>query len=312
MGLQGKVLECESALSIVRMMHEGRWMSNRAGMLWGGLLALLGAASYAQAQGRGGGTSFPACPPAAQQVELDCQSWTELDAVLKQGRMTAIVPIGGTEQSGPYMAVGKHNVRAQSLADEIARKLGHTLVAPVIAYVPEGSTQPRTSHMRFAGTLSIPPAIFAGLVEGAAESLRAQGFKTIVLLGDHGGYQTQLEGIARKVTKRWATAGYGAHILYVGAYYDVIAGDYAAYLRQHGYGVALGKHADISDTSLMLAVDPSLVREGLLRQAGKPTPADGVYGGDPRQATAELGRVGTAMQVQAAVEAISSFNRRHP
>ncbi|MCX5619039.1 creatininase family protein [Bombella pollinis] len=287
-------------------------MSNRAMMWWGGLLAFWGVAFSAYAEGRVAEALPPACPPPAQQVELACQSWTELDAAFKQGVMTAILPIGGTEQSGPYMAVGKHNVRAQSLADEIARTLGHTMVAPVVAYVPEGGTQPRTGHMRFAGTLSIPPSVFAGLIEGAVESLRTQGFRTIVLLGDHGGYQTQLEGLARKVNKRWAAEGQLARVLYVGAYYDVIAQEYAPYLRQHGYGVALGKHADISDTSLMLAVDPSLVREGLLRQVGKPTPADGVYGGDPRQATAELGRVGIAMQVQAAVKAISSFNRRHP
>ncbi|MCX5616525.1 creatininase family protein [Bombella sp. TMW 2.2559] len=253
----------------------------------------------------------PACPPAARQVELACQCWTEIDEALKAGTRTVILPVGGTEQSGPYMAVGKHNVRAHVLADEIARRLGHTLVAPVLTYVPEGSTHPRTGHMRFAGTLSIPPAVFAGLVEGAAESLRAQGFTTIVFLGDHGGYQSQLAGLAAKLDRRWAKER-TTKVLFVGAYYDVIAGSYADHLRQQGYGVALGKHADISDTSLMLAVDPSLVRAGLLRQAEKLDSADGVYGGDPRQATAELGRAGVAMQVQAAVEAISSFNRRRP
>ena len=275
-----------------------------------GVLACLTGLPLSAAAEEMEGTSH-ACPPAARQVELACQSWTEIDAGLKAGTETVILPVGGTEQSGPYMAVGKHDVRARVLSDEIARRLGHTLVAPVLAYVPEGSTRPRTGHMRFAGTLSIPPAIFAGLVEGAAESLRAQGFTTIVFLGDHGGYQTQLAGLAAKLNRRWAKEG-TARVLFVGAYYDVIAGKYADYLRQKGHGVALGKHADISDTSLMLAVDPSLVREELLRQAEKPDSADGVYGGDPRQATAELGRAGVAMQVQAAVEAISSFNRRRP
>ena len=301
-------------------MHKGSRMSNRTVKTmarWAGcramalLLCMAGSMVSVQAQAEDGGERPSACPPAARQVELACQSWTEIDAALKKGVRTVLLPVGGTEQSGPYMAVGKHNVRAHILADEIARRLGNAFVAPVIAYVPEGSTHPRTGHMRFAGTLSIPPAVFAGLMEGAAESLRAQGFTTIVFLGDHGGYQTQLASLAAKLNKRWGKEG-TARVLFVGAYYDVIAGKYADYLRQQGHGVALGKHADISDTSLMLAVDPSLVREGLLRQAEKPDSADGVYGGDPRQATAELGRVGTAMQVQAAVEAISSFNRRHP
>lgn len=291
-------------------------MSNRtvgamAGCLWGMVLLVCMASLPVPAMAEGMETSSLACPPEVRQVELACQSWTEIDSALKNGSRTIILPVGGTEQSGPYMAVGKHDVRAHVLADRIAHQLGHTLVAPVIAYVPEGSTRPRTGHMRFAGTLSISPAIFAGLMEEAAESLRVQGFTTIVFLGDHGGYQSQLAGLAKKLNRRWASEG-AARALFVGAYYDVISGKYADYLRQQGHGVALGKHADISDTSLMLAVDPSLVREGLLRQAEKPDSADGVYGGDPRQATAELGRVGTAMQVQAAVEAISSFNRRRP
>ena len=301
-------------------MHKGSWMGNRTmrgnGVLLGwfrlcGLLLAGLSGLSAPARAEEPENLAPACPPPARQVELACQSWTEIDAAMKAGTRTVILPVGGTEQSGPYMAVGKHNIRARVLAGEIARKVGRTLVAPVLAYVPEGSTHPRTGHMRFAGTLSIPPAVFAGLVEGAAESLKAQGFTTIVLLGDHGGYQTQLAALAKKLNRRWAAEG-AVRALYVGAYYEVVAGKYGDYLRQRGYGVALGKHADISDTSLMLAVDPSLVLEGLLRQADKPDSADGVYGGDPRQATAELGRAGTAMQVQAAAEAISSFNRRHP
>ena len=46
-------------------------------------------------------------------------------------RTTIIVPVGGTEQSGPHIALGKHNVRARVLAGRIAAALGDTLVAPV-------------------------------------------------------------------------------------------------------------------------------------------------------------------------------------
>ncbi|MXV45244.1 creatininase family protein [Saccharibacter sp. 17.LH.SD] len=252
------------------------------------------------------------CEGSARQVELACQSWTEIDEALSRGARTVIIPVGGTEQSGPYMAVGKHNVRAQLLSDEVARRLGNTYVAPVIAYVPEGSTSPRRSHMRFPGTLSVSPAVFGGLIEGAAESLRVQGFHTIVLLGDHGGYQGQLGQIADHLNHRWTVAGIKTvHILFVHDYYNVVPTKYADALRERGYGKAVGLHAELSDTSLMLAVDPSLVRQDALRHALKPNSADGVYGGDPRQATAELGQVGTAMQIRAAVDAISSFNRSH-
>ena len=79
---------------------------------------------------------------------------------MQSGTTTIIMPAGGTEQSGPHMALGKHNVRARVLAGRIAAALGDTLVAPVLAYVPEGAISPPAGHMRFPGTISIPDAAF--------------------------------------------------------------------------------------------------------------------------------------------------------
>ena len=75
-------------------------------------------------------------------------------------------------------------------------------------------------------------------------------------------------------------------------------------LRARGYGADIGTHADLNHTSLMLAVDPSMVRLGALRTAPKPDATQGVYGGDPRKASAELGQIGTDAQVEAAVQEI--------
>jgi creatinine amidohydrolase/Fe(II)-dependent formamide hydrolase-like protein len=38
-------------------------------------------------------------------------------------------PTGGTEQNGPHMALGKHNVHVAANADAIARRLGNALKA---------------------------------------------------------------------------------------------------------------------------------------------------------------------------------------
>ena len=130
---------------------------------------------------------------APNSVLLERLTWTEIGDAVHAGKTTIIIPVGGTEQSGPYMAVGKHNVRVAALSDRIARQLGNALVAPVIAYVPEGNTSPPTSHMRFPGTITVPTDVFERTVESAAESFRVQGFTDIVLLGDHGGYQDSLK-----------------------------------------------------------------------------------------------------------------------
>src|ERR1700759_4433221 len=53
---------------------------------------------------------------AADTVFLEELTWTELRDAISAGKTTIIVPIGGTEQSGPQIVLGKHNVRARVLA----------------------------------------------------------------------------------------------------------------------------------------------------------------------------------------------------
>ncbi|MBV8634488.1 MAG: creatininase family protein, partial [Burkholderiaceae bacterium] len=120
-------------------------------------------------------------------VFLEDLTWTELKQQVAAGKTTILIPIGGTEQSGPYMALGKHNVRARMLAQRIAEKLGNALVAPVIAYVPEGTVNPPTAHMRFPGTITVSDEVFEKTLESAARSFKLHGFRDVVFLGDHGG-----------------------------------------------------------------------------------------------------------------------------
>mgnify|MGYP003362100484 CR=1 FL=1 len=242
------------------------------------------------------------CLQLPKSVLFEKLTWTEIAQDIACGFTTVIVPVGGTEQSGPYIAVGKHNSRVLFQAEKIAHQSGKTLVAPVVAYVPEGGTAPRTSHMRFPGTITVPPDVFERLLASVADSFRVQGFKLVVLIGDHGGYQKDLERLAAQLNVRWQ--GTAARVLYVRDYYDVVPHQYSAWLRQNGYRLDVGQHADISDTSLMLAVDPSMVREQALRHGPNPSIAQGIYGGDPRRATSTLGQPGLSMQVDAAVKAI--------
>jgi len=63
----------------------------------------------------------------ASSVYLEDLTWPELRAEIQSGKTTILVPIGGTEQNGPQMALGKHNVRAHVLAGKIARALGFAI-----------------------------------------------------------------------------------------------------------------------------------------------------------------------------------------
>src|SRR5258708_7216627 len=73
-----------------------------------------------------------------RSIFIEELTWTELRAAVNAGNTVALIPTGGTEQNGPHMALGKHNVIVRYTAGEIARRLGDTLVAPVMPYVPEG------------------------------------------------------------------------------------------------------------------------------------------------------------------------------
>jgi creatinine amidohydrolase/Fe(II)-dependent formamide hydrolase-like protein len=248
--------------------------------------------------------------PAAASVFLEDLTWTELRERVRAGQTVALVPIGGTEQSGPALALGKHNARVRVLAERIARELGDAIVAPVIAYVPEGSIEPPSSHMRFPGTISVPPAIFDGTVEAAARSLRAAGFRDIVLLGDHGGYQTQLGEVAARLDRKWSLerAAAAARVWAPTEYYAASSTGFARRLRAEGYrDDEIGTHAALADTALQLALAPQTVRQDVLARATDLDAAHGVYGGDPRRASAASGRAGAEEIVRATVAAIRAL-----
>jgi creatinine amidohydrolase/Fe(II)-dependent formamide hydrolase-like protein len=242
----------------------------------------------------------------AASVYLEQMTSPELRDRVRAGATTILIPIGGTEQNGPHMALGKHNVRAGALAGRIAEKLGNAIVAPVIAYVPEGATHPPTQHMRFAGTISIPDAAFEGILEGAARSFKAHGFRDVVFLGDHGGYQASDAKVAARLDHEWANDP-TCRVHALAEYYRVTETSYVQALKSRGYSNdEIGTHAGLADTSLTLAVDPALVRTDLMSRP--PKASDGVYG-DPRRSSAELGRLGVEQIVNASVEAIRSLTR---
>ena len=250
--------------------------------------------------------AVPAAAWAAASVQIEDLTSPELRDRVAAGARTVLLPIGGTEQSGPHLALGKHNVRARLLALRIAQQLGDALVAPVLAYVPEGSISPPTQHMRFAGTISIPDAAFEGLLAGAARSFKAQGFCQIVLLGDHGGYRASLDRVAGQLNREWAKSS-ACRVQALPEYYRAASTDYAQWLKAHGHAAAeIGTHAGLADTALTLALDPSLVRPEQLAQAGSAHHPDNGVAGDPARASAELGRAGVDLIVQRTVAAIQA------
>jgi creatinine amidohydrolase len=233
----------------------------------------------------------PALAQTPDTVFLEELTWPELRALVAAGKTTIILPIGGTEQNGPHMA------------------LGNALVGPVIAYVPEGNLSPPTGHMRFPGTITIPDDVFRRSLESAARSVRLAGFRHVVFLGDHGSTQAGAKAVAAKLNREWAATPARAHA--IEEYYQAATVGFRDLLRARGYRPdELGEHAAVPDTSLTLAIDPKLVRKEPPTDAQVPGAGTGVDG-DPRRASAELGVLGVDLIVARTVAAIKASTDRH-
>ncbi|MCP1119491.1 creatininase family protein [Robbsia andropogonis] len=267
------------------------------------VLALGSALQPARSANGGGAANGQAASARSDEVRVEQMTWPEIRDAVSAGRTTVLIPIGGTEQSGPYIAVGKHDVRVGILSERIARTLGNALVAPVIAYVPEGGYAPPTSHMRFPGTITVPDDVFEKTLVAAANSFKVHGFTRIVFLGDHGGYQGDVRKVVAQLNREWA--GGKARALVPETYYQTSSEGFNAILRAKGFrDDEIGTHAGLADAALQMAVAPSMVRSEAMRTAPKPGTADGVYGGDPRRATAALGQLGVDAIVSNTVAAI--------
>lgn len=239
-------------------------------------------------------------PAEAQaRVFIEEMTWTEIRDAVAGGATTVILPTAGTEQNGPHMVMGKHRYIVEEASKRIARELGNALVAPAVAYVPEGDVDPPSGHMRFPGTITLPNEHFMKLLEYAARSFRVHGFTDVVFIGDSGGNQRGMEAVANMLNEEWG--GEGARVHFVGDYYA--ANGFRDWLAEQGETEeTIGRHAGISDTSILMYVAPQHIRMDE-RAPGGGFEGSGVSG-DPTRATAEYGRTGMDMRVAAAVRQI--------
>lgn len=162
--------------------------------------------------------------------------------------------------------------------------------------------------MRFPGTITVPDDVFRRVIESAARSFRLHGFRDVAFLGDHGSTQAGEKAVAARFNREWAATPTRAHA--IEDYYRAATAGFRDLLKARGYrSEELGKHAALPDTSLTLAIDPSLVRTGPPHDEQMPGVGTGVDG-DPQRASAELGRLGIDLIVARTVAAINASTSR--
>src|SRR3954462_14485015 len=140
----------------------------------------------------------------ARPIEMRDTLWIEdltmleVRDLIKAGKTTAVIMTGGIEENGPYLTTGKHNNVLRVMGDPIARGLGNALVAPIVTLEPGNPERVRTP-----GTVFLSPETYRAVLTDMAVSLKTQGFKDIVMLGDSGGTSSRF----RRSPTRSTTSG---------------------------------------------------------------------------------------------------------
>jgi creatinine amidohydrolase len=244
---------------------------------------------------------------------MELMTWVEIKDALAAGKTTALIFNGGTETRGPQAVVAGHTLVAHAKVVAIARELGNALAAPVLPFSPNNATPD------LPGTIGITAATFKEVNEEIAEQLIRNGFKNVVLMGDHGGGQTELGEVASELDAKYSPQG--IHVVYCSDAYKKSNDDYDAWLASKGYSP--GGHASINDTSEMMYLEPSpdaWVRRDKLPEAvgqhilrtNPPTPPDPSHpsngvSGDGRRSAPELGKYGYDVHVNEAVAQIKQL-----
>lgn len=172
-------------------------------------------------------------------MRLGDATWVDVEAAGASSGTTAaarpivVVPVGSTEQHGPHLPIGTDTIIAEEIAERVIGRTEGLLVGPTISVSASGE------HAGFPGTLSIGTAVTRQVVIELVRS--ADWAAGVVLVNAHGGNAAPmtaavdtLRSEGREVLSWWPT--------------------------WPSHGTPRDLHAGRVETSLMLAIDPGLVR----------------------------------------------------
>lgn len=238
--------------------------------------------------------------PLSSETSLENLTWMAVRDKISNGYTRIIIPTGGIEQNGPFVALNKHDLIVKHLSAEVAQALTRTLVAPVVSFVPEGQISPPSGHMQYPGTISLSEGTFVRLLEEVGASLGTHGFREIIILGDSSQSQAGMKEAADRLLKR--PPAQGVRTIFVPEFYDYDA--IRGYLRERGIPENPEQfHEELSFSLQLLAIAPDAIHYSQRLAAGY-TKLGGISLLD-REALSQLGRDIIAYRVATTVAAIN-------
>ena len=167
----------------------------------------------------------------------------EVEAFLETGK-TVLVPTGSTEQHGPHGPLLTDALVPTEVARRIAPQVG-AVVAPTINY---SLSYP---HTGFTGLVQIRIPTFMALIEDLCASLATAGFQRIVFLNGHYDNTYALAYACAAAAPRMPP---GVRAFPIN-YWDGMLPDE----RAEFFDLSTGLHANLAETSAVMAIDPALV-----------------------------------------------------
>jgi creatinine amidohydrolase len=176
----------------------------------------------------------------------------EIRAAIDGGVRTVIVPSGAMEQHGPHVSLQSDTLQARAIAGRVATRMGDALVAPPITV---GCSD---HHLSFSGTFSLRAETYIAIHLDYCRSLARHGFQRIACYSGHGGNFAPLREALPRLRQAAQPAAVSAFTdlpTYIDAWKRAVA-DMGLDVGQ------VGGHADLAESSIILALEPALVRPG--------------------------------------------------
>lgn len=180
--------------------------------------------------------------PENPHVEMTKLTWSEVGAVLKRRPNLVLLPVGALEQHGYHLPLATDSIMVDALCARAAVGFDQVLVAPGIPY---GTS---ANHAAFSGTVSVSLTTLVQLIVDIGLDLFRQGADILLIVNGHGGNTQAVAAAAHEL--RHKSNKVVAQLMWTAMIHDswkVLEGD-------------ISWHADESETSLMLAFAPELVR----------------------------------------------------
>lgn len=288
------------------------------------LVALSVATTHARAQAAS--TAAPAPQRAAANkprtiagintVWLEELTQPEFRDVVKDGYTTVLIMTGGVENNDGNLSMNKHNINNRLLGEMLARRMGKTLVAPLVTLEPGNAGN--TIQPGRAGPM-LSQATYVALLYDMGNYLRSMGFTEIYYLGDSGGNARGMQAAADSLTTVHAASTVRVAFKHIPEYYNHTS-TVQPYIQNElkiPEGIKIGAssgtsglHEELGIDATMALADPQSIRYEQRVKAG-----EAEINGVKFESLAwlqELGRKVAELRVTTTIKAITAYRATLP